>query len=142
MKEYLVNLFAQAAEKLSYLKNVELQFNVPQETAHGDLSTNIAMLLTKELKKNPRAIADEIISNLPLDENIISKVQVAGPGFINFYFTPGFVNAIINKIIQQNDRYGFSNEFSGKKANVEFASLANPTCIHNIVENESHGQGS
>jgi arginyl-tRNA synthetase len=126
VKKYLLNLFEQASEKLSYLKEIELQFNVPQEIEYGDFSTNAAMLLTKKLKKNPRIIAEEIISKLNINNDIITKVEIAGPGFINFYFTPNFVNKIIEEIIDQKEKYGFSNEFNGRKANVEFVS-ANPT---------------
>ncbi len=126
MKEYLYNLFDQAKQKLDFLNDVSLQFNVPQETAHGDYSTNVAMMLTKILKKNPREIAADIISNLDIDSEIISKVEIAGPGFINFYFTPKFVNRIIKSINEQGNNFGKSEKFKGKKANVEFVS-ANPT---------------
>ncbi|MBK8945792.1 MAG: arginine--tRNA ligase [Ignavibacteriae bacterium] len=126
MKEYLQSLFNQASEKLTYLNEIPLFFNVPQDEEHGDLSSNAAMLLTKILKKNPRQIAEDIISNLNYDSNIITKTEIAGPGFINFYFNPNFVNKKIETIISQGDNFGYSNEFNGKKANVEFVS-ANPT---------------
>ncbi len=126
MKKYLLNLFSQVSEKLSYLNEIDLQFNVPQEIEHGDYSTNAAMLLTKKLKKNPRVIAEEIISHIKIDNEVIAKINIAGPGFINFYFTPNFVNKIITEIVEKKDKYGFSKEFNGNKANVEFVS-ANPT---------------
>ncbi|MBK7106068.1 MAG: arginine--tRNA ligase [Ignavibacteriae bacterium] len=126
MKEYLYSLFNQASEKLSYLNEIPLFFNVPQDEEHGDLSSNAAMLLTKILKKNPRQIAEDIISNLNYDSNIITKTEIAGPGFINFYFNPKFVNKKIEKIISEGEKFGYSKEFNGKKANVEFVS-ANPT---------------
>ncbi len=87
MKIYLNKLFTEAAEKLPYLKDVNITFDIPKVEAHGDLSCNAAMLLTKKLKKNPRQIAEEIISNLNIDEKIIEKVEIAGPGFINFFFS-------------------------------------------------------
>lgn len=126
MKSYLENLFALTSIKLEFLKNLDIQFNVPQETSHGDYSTNVAMLLTKQLKRNPREIAKTIIENLELDSSIISKVDIAGPGFINFYFTPSFVNKLIVKINSEGLKYGLSDKFKGQKANVEFVS-ANPT---------------
>ena len=126
MKQYLVDLFNQASNKLEYLKNLSIQLSVPQDHSHGDYSTNAAMLLTKQLRKNPREIAKEIIDNLELDNSIISKIDIAGPGFINFYFTPSYVNQLIAAINSEGERFGLSNEFTGKRANVEFVS-ANPT---------------
>jgi arginyl-tRNA synthetase len=126
LKSYLESLFNSTSTKLEFLKDLDLQFNVPQDPSHGDYSTNVAMLLTKQLKRNPREIAKTIIENLDLDSEIISKVDIAGPGFINFYFTPNFVNKLIAKINAEGLEYGLSKEFSGKKANVEFVS-ANPT---------------
>ena len=126
MKNYIKNLFNQAENNLDYLKNTDLQLNVPQEVTHGDYSTNIAMLLTKKLKKNPREIANEIINNLDYDPSIISKIEIAGPGFINFFFTPSFVNKIVKTIFDEKEQFGKSKKYNDIKANVEFVS-ANPT---------------
>lgn len=126
MKKYLVNIFEQASEQLEYLKELNIQFNVPQDVSHGDYSTNVAMLLTKSLKQNPREIAKSIIDNLQIDSSVIPKVEIAGPGFINFYFSPNYVNEFIKKINDKGENYGLSNKFKDKKANVEFVS-ANPT---------------
>jgi len=126
LKNYLKNLFDKTSEKLGYLKNNSVFFTVPNQKGHGDLSTNIAMLLTKELKKNPREIATEIIENLNFDSNIIEKIEIAGPGFINFTFTADYLSKIINQINEEKSAFGTSNKYSGKKANVEFVS-ANPT---------------
>lgn len=126
MKEYLIELFENASQKLNYLKDISIQFNVPNDYSHGDFSTNAAMLLTKKLKKNPREIAKEIVDTLDFDLEVMSKIEIAGPGFINFHFTPTFVNQILTRIIDENDRFGISNEFENRKANVEFVS-ANPT---------------
>jgi arginyl-tRNA synthetase len=126
LKEYLYNIFENAASRLPYLKDIPVIFDIPKIESHGDLSTNAAMLLTKQLRKNPRQIAEEIISNLDLDSNIISKTEIAGPGFINFFFTPDFIAAIIKEVISEGDNYGKSNKYKGKNANVEFVS-ANPT---------------
>ena len=126
MKEYLYSVFEKASEKLTYLKNIPIIFDIPKIESHGDLSTNAAMLLTKQLKKNPKQIAGEILSNLELDNNTISKAEIAGPGFINFFFTPGFIADIIKDILKAEANYGKSKKYLGKKANVEFVS-ANPT---------------
>lgn len=126
MKKYLQEIFSKAAKRLAYLGEIELVFDTPKIETHGDLSSNAAMILSKKLKKNPREIAAEIISVLPIDESIVSKTEVAGPGFINFYFNPTFVTKIIIAINDKADDFGKSKKYSGKKANVEFVS-ANPT---------------
>ncbi len=84
------------------------------------------MLLTKQLKRKPREIAEEIISNLKFDDKIIAKIEIAGPGFINFFFTNEFIAAITSEILDAGDKYGKSEKYNGKLANVEFVS-ANPT---------------
>jgi arginyl-tRNA synthetase len=126
LKKYLYKIFELAKQQLTYLDEIELTFDVPKVESHGDLSCNIAMILSKKLKRNPREIAAEIISNLSIDEKIISKTEIAGPGFINFYFTPTFVADIIKEINKSGDDFGKSRKYAGKKANVEFVS-ANPT---------------
>ena len=126
MKNYIKSLFTKAEEKLDYLKDIKIQLSVPQEVSHGDYSTNTAMLLTKKLKKNPREIAKEIIDNFDIDESIISKIEIAGPGFINFFFTVSYVNKIVKVINDKKNSFGKSAKYNGIKANVEFVS-ANPT---------------
>jgi len=126
LKKYLYKIFEEAKQQLTYLGEIELVFDTPKMEAHGDLSCNAAMILSKKLKKNPREIATEIITNLNIDETIISKTEIAGPGFINFYFTPSFVASIIKEINEYGDNFGKSKKYAGKRANVEFVS-ANPT---------------
>lgn len=126
MKEYLYSAFKQAENKIPELKEIAISFDIPKSIEHGDLSSNAAMLLTKKLKKNPKVIAQEIIDVLGVDSNIISKVEIAGPGFINFFFTKEFVTKIIKEILDKKDVFGKSDKYKGKKANVEFVS-ANPT---------------
>lgn len=126
MKNYLNSLFEKAATQLDYLNEIELQFNVPANTEHGDLSTNAAMLLTRILKKNPREIAGEIISALSYEEEVIEKIEIAGPGFINFYFSLKFLSKIIDEIKTEKENFGRSDKHKGQRANVEFVS-ANPT---------------
>jgi arginyl-tRNA synthetase len=125
-KEYLYKIFEDAKERLNYLNEISLIFDVPKEKTHGDLSSNAALLLTKKLKKNPVLIAKEIIEALNPDPIVIAKTEIAGPGFINFFFTPSLIAQEIKVILNEKDSYGKSNKYSGKKANVEFVS-ANPT---------------
>ncbi|MGE5430424.1 MAG: arginine--tRNA ligase [Syntrophomonadaceae bacterium] len=126
MKKYLLEAFRLTSEKLDYLKDTELILNVPALAKHGDFSTNIAMLLTKKLKRNPKDIAGEIILNLVYDKNIILNIEIAGPGFLNFYFSPEYVAKIVKEVVDQKDSFGRSEKFAGRKAMVEFVS-ANPT---------------
>ncbi|HUX93737.1 MAG TPA: arginine--tRNA ligase [Ignavibacteriaceae bacterium] len=126
MKEYLLSIFEEAAKRLVYLRDLNLTFDVPKIESQGDLSSNVAMLLVKQLKKKPREIATEIISTLNVDKQIITKIEIAGPGFINFFFSPSFISRIVNDILTEGENFGKSKKYSGKKANVEFVS-ANPT---------------
>lgn len=126
MKEYLQKIFIDASQNLAYLQNINLTFDVPKNESQGDLSSNAALILSKQLKKSPRAIAEEIISALKIDTSKISKTEIAGPGFINFYFAPNFVAEIIKSILSNAKDYGKSEKYVGKRANVEFVS-ANPT---------------
>lgn len=126
MKKYLEKIFTEAGQKLNYLNEIQLSFDTPKIENHGDLSCNAAMLLSKKIKKNPREIAEQILSNLSIDKNVILKAEIAGPGFINFFFSPEYLTEIIKNIISKSSAFGKSSKYNGKKANVEFVS-ANPT---------------
>lgn len=126
MKEYLYSAFKEAESKIPQLKEIPISFDIPKSIEHGDLSSNAAMLLTKILKKNPKAIAQEIIDNLNLDNSVVSKTEIAGPGFINFFFTSEYTSKIIKEILDKKENFGKSDKYLGKRANVEFVS-ANPT---------------
>ncbi len=126
MKTYLASLFNEATKKLIYLNEAPLIFEIPKIESYGDLSTNIAFILSKKLKRNPGEIAKEIISAIAIDNSIIDKIEIAGPGFINFFFNPNYLSQILKRIISLNNNFGRSEKYKGKKANVEFVS-ANPT---------------
>jgi len=98
----------------------------PKEKAHGDFATNIAMELTRKLKKNPREIAQNIVDNIDLTNTLIEKVEVAGPGFINFFFKKEWLYKVVDVILSEGDGYGRVDIGNGKKVMVEFVS-ANPT---------------
>jgi arginyl-tRNA synthetase len=126
LKYYLYSLFNEITKNLGYLNDINITFEVPKISAHGDLSSNAAMLLTKKLKRKPREIAEEIISKLEIDPEVIKKVEIAGPGFINFFFTKSFITRITKDILASEKSYGRSHKYAGEKANIEFVS-ANPT---------------
>ncbi|GJQ64699.1 MAG: arginine--tRNA ligase [Melioribacteraceae bacterium] len=126
MKNLLADIFEAAKKELPYLEGKPINFSIPNREEHGDYSTNIAMLLTKELKKKPRQIAQEIIDALDLNPAIVTKTEIAGPGFINFYMNKNYLANIIGIILEEKSHFGKSDKYSGKRANVEFVS-ANPT---------------
>ncbi|MFH0733435.1 MAG: arginine--tRNA ligase [bacterium] len=128
MKNYLENLFIQLSNKLEYIKEEILILNVPNNRLQGDYSSNIAMRLSKKLKRNPRDIATEITNVLLVlaDKDVLADVKIEGPGFINFFFTPGFVASVVKKVAEAGINFGRSEKYNGKKAMVEFVS-ANPT---------------
>jgi arginyl-tRNA synthetase len=126
LKRYLHSVFEKASSRLDYLKDLTLHFEIPPNSDLGDLSCNAALLLSKRLKRNPRDLAEEILKNLEFDNKIIYKANIAGPGFINFYYTPEYTTGIIKEILSGGENYGRTNKFEGKRANVEFVS-ANPT---------------
>jgi len=126
MKKYLSEKVGDALKALSYDGLAKLTFEKPKMEAHGDITTNIAMLLAKAAKKNPRTIAQEIISKLNVESKYVSKVEIAGPGFINFHFTEEFFTAQIDSILQNPELFGKTNIGGGKKTQVEYVS-ANPT---------------
>jgi arginyl-tRNA synthetase len=126
MKRYLTEKVGAALKSLSYGTSATLTFDKPKDEAHGDLTTNIAMLVAKSVKKNPRAVAQEIVDKLELDPNDVSKVEIAGPGFINFHFTGEFFTDQIGDILTQAKSFGKRNIGGNKKTQVEYVS-ANPT---------------
>lgn len=126
MKEYLTEKVNAALAALDYRDEVRLTFEKPKLSTHGDLTTNVAMQLAKSVGKNPRVIAQEIVSKLSLENDLVSQVQIAGPGFINFFFTEKFFTRNLNRVLEEGARFGRSNIGNKKKAQVEFVS-ANPT---------------
>lgn len=106
--------------------NDQIIIEIPKDKAHGDYSSNIAMQLTKIVKRNPREIASTIIESIDKDSADIEKVEIAGPGFINIFMKKDAMTSIIKEVLVQGDDYGRTNYGNGVKYNVEFVS-ANPT---------------
>lgn len=103
-----------------------ITLEVPKDKSHGDLSTNLAMQLTKIAKRNPRQIAEALIDHLDKGKASIQSAEIAGPGFINFRLDKSFLYPIIGEAQAQGERYGRTAVGQGKSVNVEFVS-ANPT---------------
>ena len=135
IKFKLTELIKNSLQKL----NIEIDniiIEKPSKKENGDYSSNIALTLTKKLHKSPLEIANMIKDNIEY-ENIISKIQIANPGFINFYLKKEFIQSYINKIITEKNNYGKNTIGNNKKINIEFVS-ANPTGILHI----GHGRGA
>ncbi|GAA5346685.1 arginine--tRNA ligase [Planifilum fimeticola] len=104
----------------------EVELEIPREKAHGDLATNVAMRLTRIARSNPREIAARIVEGIDRDRARVRDIQVAGPGFINFFLDRSFLTEVLEEIRAAGARYGRSEAGGGQRVNVEFVS-ANPT---------------
>ena len=104
----------------------EIKIESPRDPSHGDAATNIAMLLAKPLRSNPRKIAEELVSKLKLNDQKVKSVEIAGPGFINFRYADHFIYEQLHHVLVDGARYGKSSINSGVNCLIEFVS-ANPT---------------
>jgi len=117
----------QKAKNLSEFNLPEIQVEHPEEKNHGDYATNIAMIIAKIVEKNPLEIANILGSSLKvLDSSLFEKVEVAKPGFINFFLSKEYLQQRIGQILKKGEKFGELNIGKGKKVQVEFIS-ANPT---------------
>jgi arginyl-tRNA synthetase len=123
-----VDLAIRKAAALASLPECEIPgytIDVPNESSHGDLAANVALAGARAFKLPPRAAADIIAANIELP-GLFDRVEVAGPGFINFFFSRGYYSAVIGSVLELDDRYGHTDYGQGKRVIVEFVS-ANPT---------------
>lgn len=109
----------------------------PKNRSHGDYATNIAMTLASKLKKNPREIAAKIVDNIDTSDGIISRCEIAGPGFINVILTEDFWRNILSRIHEEGEMFGSGAIGCGESVNIEFVS-ANPTGPLHV----GHGRGA
>ena len=142
MKEALTSLLVKAVRTLIAKGQVpEVPDLVPQvdhtkDASHGDLATNLAMVLSKKAGKAPRDLAAAIIEALPPND-LISKTEIAGPGFINFFLNQASNVEVIRTILNSGPKFGTSDTGAGRRAQVEFVS-ANPTGPLHV----GHGRGA
>lgn len=115
----------------------EIIIERPRELINGDFSTTIGMILASKIRANPRKISENIISNLSKDPSFIEKVEIAGPGFINFFISPARWQDEVKEIYLENSQFGSSDYGKAKKVLVEFVS-ANPTGPLHV----GHGRGA
>lgn len=142
MKQALANLLSQALQNLvadgTLVEdpNVTPQIDHTKDPSHGDLATNLAMVLAKHAKMSPRDLAARILLAIP-ENAIVEKTDIAGPGFINFFVTQASNTQAVNDIFAAGRRYGYSDIGQGKRVQVEFVS-ANPTGPLHV----GHGRGA
>lgn len=116
---------------------VEVMFEIPKDEEHGDYSTNVAMRLARALRKAPQMIANDLVNKIDLNEYHLSKLEVAGAGFINLYLDQNYLNNVVFKILSEKDSYGKSDVGKDENVLLEFVS-ANPTGYLHV----GHGRGA
>jgi arginyl-tRNA synthetase len=140
MKPQIISLLRQALSTLLANTDVAapetINLEPTKDSKHGDFATNVALTLAKPLGKPPRKLAEELVQALPASP-IVAKVEIAGPGFINFFLAPGAFQNLVAEILDQGAAYGRNNTGAGRKAMVEFVS-ANPTGPLHV----GHGRGA
>jgi arginyl-tRNA synthetase len=137
LKQTITELILQAVTPLvEDTSSLNIILERPKSAEHGDFASNIAMQLAKPLKQNPRAIAQTIIDGLPAN-SVISKVEIAGAGFINFFLSAQSKQDVVKSIFQAGDTFGRNTSGQQEKVQVEFVS-ANPTGPLHV----GHGRGA
>ncbi len=142
MKQQILQLLNSSLETLAAKGEIPapaeniVQIENTRDESHGDIATNLAMILAKTAKRNPRDLAAIIIENLP-ESDLIEKTEIAGPGFINFFLRHDAYQSIIAEILKQKDKFGESIVDKDKSVILEFVS-ANPTGPLHI----GHGRGA
>ncbi|MCW8855120.1 MAG: arginine--tRNA ligase [Gammaproteobacteria bacterium] len=142
MKHEIKTLLTQAVSSLKTRGELpadietNIQITRTRDASHGDFACNLAMMLAKPVGKNPREVAQLLIDALP-SHGHIDRVDIAGPGFINFYVSQASALSVINDVLTQGDTYGLSNIGAGRKVQLEFVS-ANPTGPLHV----GHGRGA
>ncbi len=132
MREKIVEILRKTLEDCIKNQRIHLE-ELPQvqvdrttQRQHGDYASNIALVLAPRLKRKPRELAEMIVSHLIDPEKILIKIEVAGPGFINFTLSPQAYHSALKVILDQKDAYGQTRLGTGKKVLIEYVS-ANPT---------------
>ena len=138
MKQLIENLIKQSINKFADNTQIDekvlsnIRIDRTKDRSHGDFATNIAMILSKPLKNNPRAVAQLLVDNLPEDSHI-SKVEIAGPGFINFFINKDSISDAL-KAMNEDPRLGISRVVSPKNIVVDYSApnVAKEMAVHHI----------
>ncbi len=138
MKKQILKILSEASESFGHkISPSEITLEKPKNPNHGDLSSNIALLLAGKTNQKPLDIANSLKDNISFDKNFVEKIEVAPPGFLNFTYGAGYRAEVIEKILSDKSDYGRSAIGKSKTVNVEFVS-ANPTGPLNI----GHGRNA
>jgi arginyl-tRNA synthetase len=142
MKETIISLLENAVDTLKQQGALPadvtptLKVDPTKDKAHGDYATNLALMLAKPAGKNPRELAEALIAALP-QSDAVEKVEIAGPGFINFFAATDAAAQVVRQVLDAGDTFGRSLAGRGRKVQVEFVS-ANPTGPLHV----GHGRGA
>jgi arginyl-tRNA synthetase len=137
LKAHLASLFSRALQDVAPdAAGFSVTVERPKVAAHGDFACNLALQLAKPLRRNPREIAQALVSVLP-PSPVIDRTEIAGAGFINLFLRPAAKRAVVRRVLEQTDAYGKIAVGQGKKVQVEFVS-ANPTGPLHV----GHGRGA
>lgn len=130
LKERLLKSLKEAVEETVKTKGIkikpEIKLEVPRQKSYGDYASNVAFILAKEAREPALRIAKEVVRNFKVSGSWLEKVEVASPGFINFYLGEDSIYQELDQILKMKEDYGKSNQGKGEKVQVEFIS-ANPT---------------
>jgi arginyl-tRNA synthetase len=118
-----------------------LELSIPRESAHGDWTTNLALLIAKEVGRPPRAVAEALAVAFPRDPATFASVEVAGPGFLNFRYSEAFLDRLPGLVLEAGGTFGSSAGGAGGRVLVEYVS-ANPTGPLNIVSARAAAVGA
>ncbi|MFB3882356.1 MAG: arginine--tRNA ligase [Armatimonadota bacterium] len=131
---------AQNAGDLPASVNPKIELQTPRDQRHGDVATSVALALASETGGAPRQIAERLVAHLRPPAEVVGSVEIAGPGFINFTFAPGYLRGIVRTILQQKEGYGRSDLGEGRSLLLEFVS-ANPTGPIGVVQGRAAAIG-
>jgi arginyl-tRNA synthetase len=141
VRDRLKSLIAESLKSVAGYSDVEanagIELEIPRSVQHGDYASNIALALSRPLKRNPVQLASEIAANIDRSGDFLEKVEIAGPGFMNFFLAPSAWRGVIRKILDHPGDYGRLGFDGGPAVQVEFVS-ANPTGPLHI----GHGRGA
>jgi len=137
VKAHLTDLLFSAVKQITDYPDASIiVIDRPKIISHGDFSTNLCLVLSKKLNKSPRDVAAMVLDKIP-PSNLISKIEIAGAGFLNFFLSSKANNEIINNVLKLKDTYGKNKTGDRQKIQIEFVS-ANPTGPLHV----GHGRGA
>lgn len=119
MKDLLQQAIAEILVELG-LPEADFAIEHPADLAHGDYACNVAMVLAKQVGQAPRAVAEQLLQSLSGKIEYVERMEIAGPGFINFYLSRDFFAAEINRAMKQSDAWGNNSTWFGKKVFIEY----------------------